>query len=119
MDLRDFQNLPLRGGFLLLNVNIISEPMVDAMGRAALARTSIIGSTLQIDICGSLPDSHAISISLYHEILEGAAVAAPLPPAAVCEMNEGDFEKAAIDSHRRFGKATPITVNQMLESFGF
>jgi hypothetical protein len=45
MNLDAFQQLPLRGGFLLLRVTMTSEPMVDAMGRLALAKTSIVGFT--------------------------------------------------------------------------
>ncbi len=119
MNLEDFTQLPLRGGFLLLRVSMTDSPMVDAMGRLAVARTTIIGSTLEIEIGCSAPDPNDISISLYHEVLEAAAVASPRPPQSVCELNEAGFEAAAHDCHQRLGMAAPITINQMLEEFGF
>jgi hypothetical protein len=60
-----------------------------------------------------------MSMSLYHEVLEAATLAMDLPPTAVIEFNEGDFEKAAQQSHRRLGMATPATLNEMLAEFGF
>ncbi len=115
MNLDEFVQLPLRGGFLLLKVSMTDN----AMGRLAVARTIIIGSTLEIEIGCSAPDPNDISVSLYHEVLEAAAVAANRPPPAVCELNEAGFEAAAHDCHRRLGMATPTTINQMLEEFGF
>jgi hypothetical protein len=119
MNLADFQNLPLHGGFLLLRVTVSDVPMVDAMGRLALAKTHIVGSTLEIELGCSMPDPDEISISLYHEVLEAAAVAAPSPPSSVWELNEAGFESAACDYHQRLGFATPDTLNQMLAEFGF
>jgi len=60
-----------------------------------------------------------LSISLYHEILEAATVAAEQPPDKVLNLNEGDFEQAAQSAHARFGTASPDTLNQLLEEFGF
>lgn len=119
MNLADFQNLPLRGGFLLLSVTLDDEPMVDAMGRLALAKTTIIGCTMEIALGCSTPDPAEISISLYHEVLEAATVAALEPPESVWELNEAGFEAAAQDCHRRLGMASPANLNQMLEEFGF
>jgi hypothetical protein len=64
-------------------------------------------------------DEHELSISLYHEVLEAATLAAEHPPASVLDFNEGDFERAAQDAHARRGVASPETLNQMLEEFGF
>lgn len=119
MNLDDFTQLPLRGGFLLLRVIMTTEPMVDAMGRLALARTVIIGSTVEIELGASNPDPVEISVSLYHEVLEAAAMGASNPPASVCELNEAGFEAAARDCHHRLGMASPASLNQMLEEFGF
>ncbi len=119
MNLDAFQNLPLHGGFLLLRVSITDKPMVDAMGRLALATTHIVGATMKIDLGCSAPDTDEISISLYHEVLEAATVASPSPPPSVWELNEAGFEAAACDHHRRLGMASPGTLNQMLEEFGF
>lgn len=52
--------------------------MTDALNRPALARTTIIGATLEIELSAGLPAAE-ISITLYHEILEGAAVAVARP----------------------------------------
>ena len=73
----------------------------------------------QIELAGDGHDAEECSISLYHEVLEGAAVAAVQPPAAVCELNEAGFEAAARDCYRRLGIASPATLNQMLADFGF
>jgi hypothetical protein len=118
MNLDDFQSLPLRGGFLLRRVVLAQVRMIDAMGRIAVARTTVTGSSLEIEL-ESNPDPAELSVSLYHEVLEGVAVAAISPPAAVCELNEAGFEAAARDAHGRLGMACPTTLNQMLEEFGF
>jgi hypothetical protein len=96
-----------------------TEPMVDAMGRLALARTSIVGSTLEIELGSSYPDPHEISISIYHEVLEAATLAAAHAPGAVCQLNEAGFEAAARECHGRLGMVSPANLNQMLEEFGF
>ena len=64
-------------------------------------------------------DERELSVSLYHEVLEAATVAAEDPPDAVMELNEGDFEQAAQAAHARYGIATPETLNQLLAEFGF
>ena len=114
-----FDYLPLRGGFLLLEISLREEPMFDAIGRPALAKTSIVGTNLKIELAASTSDPRQISISIYHEVLEAVAVAALSPPAAVCELNEAGFEAAALSAHERFGMATPDSLNQMLADFGF
>jgi hypothetical protein len=119
MNLEEFQFLPLRGGFLLLRVVLFAEPMVDALGRKALARTTITGCNLEIELGIPVSDPDELSVSLYHEVLEAAAVAAIHPPKPVCELNEAGFEAAARDCLRRLGRACPATLNQMLEDFGF
>jgi hypothetical protein len=119
MDLSEFQNLPLRGGFLLLRLSWSDGPIVDAMGRSAVARTTIIGSNLDIELGALNHDPDQLSISIYHEVLEAAAVAALHAPGKVCELNEAGFEAAALDCHRRIGRASAAGVNQMLAEYGF
>ena len=119
MQLDQFQALPLQGGFLLLRVILSEEPMTDAIGRTALACTVIIGSTLEITLCRSNLTPSDISISLYHEVLEAASVAALHPPVSVCEMNEADFEAAAQQAFARLGHATPASLNKLLVEFNF
>lgn len=64
-------------------------------------------------------DEEELSVSLYHEILEAATVAAENPPESVMEFNEGDFEQSARSAHARYGIASPRSLNEMLEKFGF
>ena len=64
-------------------------------------------------------DEYELSVSLYHEVLEAATVAADRPPNTVLEFNEGHFESAARSAHGRFGVASPEKLNQMLAEFGF
>ena len=92
--------------------------MADALGRPAVARTTVIGLTLAIELSAGL-SAEEVSVSLYHEVLEAATVAAPRPPAAVMELNEAGFESAARRMHAQLGPATPATLNRMLELFGF
>jgi hypothetical protein len=42
-----------------------------------------------------------------------------MPPPAVVEFNEGDFEQAARAMHARFGLASPENLNRMLQFYGF
>jgi len=44
------------------------------LGREAIARTRIVGRTFEITIKSDLPEEEQ-SVTLYHEILEAAAVA--------------------------------------------
>lgn len=60
-----------------------------------------------------------LSITLYHEVLEGATLADPSPPNSVMEFNEGDFEREAQAAHTKWGDASPECLNRMLQSFGF
>jgi len=46
-------------------------------------------------------------------------VAAERAPESVIEFNEADFQQAARSAYARFGIASPRTLNQMLEDFGF
>ena len=92
--------------------------MTDALNRPALARTTIIGMTLEIELNARLP-AEELSVTLYHEVLEAAAVASPHPPTSVCELNEAGFEAAAWRMHAELGAAAPSTLNRMLELFGF
>ena len=117
-DLASFQNLQLRGGFALVEARLTAQPLVDPLERAATAQTIVRGNRLHIFLRADL-DERELSISLYHEVLEAATVAAERPPEAVVEFNEGDFEQAAQAAHARLGLASPATLNRMLADFGF
>lgn len=88
------------------------------MERAAAALTIIRGTRLHIFLRADLNETE-LSVSLYHEVLEAATVAAENPPTALFEFNEGDFERAAQQAHDRFGVASPVRLNRMLAEFGF
>jgi hypothetical protein len=118
LDLTPFQNLPLRGGFTLVETMLTAKPLLDPIERAASAQTLIRAKRFHVLLRADL-DETELSISLYHEILEAATVAADHPPSTVLEFNEGHFEAAAHDYHHRFGIVTPESLNRMLADFGF
>ena len=118
LDLAPFQNLTLRGGFRLAEVQLTAQPLLDPIARAATAQTVIRGSTFHIFLRADL-DEQELSISLYHEVLEAATVAADAPPSTVLDFNERSFEQAAQSPHQRLGIASPTTLNQFLAEFGF
>ena len=60
-----------------------------------------------------------LSVSLYHEVLEAAAVSADVCPAPVVEFVERDFERAAREAQLQLGPVTPDRLNTMLERHGF
>ena len=118
LDLAAFENLSLCGGFLLVEVRRTEQFLLDPIGRPAAAQTLIRGKRLRILLRDDMDDEE-LSISLYHEVLEAAAVAAENPPASVMEFNEGNFEQAARAAHARYGCASPQNLNEMLAEFGF
>lgn len=118
IDLTAFSNCTLLGGFRIVEVNKSAEPMVDAIGREAVAQTTITAMRFNHLISANLTDQE-ISITLYHEILEAATVASDEPPASVVDFNEGDFERAAHEMHAMVGHVSPDNLNRMLRRFGF
>lgn len=118
IDPTSFKQLRLRGGCVIAGIQFTPEPMVDALGREAIAQTRILGRYFHLLIRTGLSDRE-LSISLYHEILEAASVASPHPPAGVLDFNEGDFEQAGRAAHDRLGDASAENLNLMLQSHGF
>jgi hypothetical protein len=118
MDVTPFDHLKLLGGFIILHVEVSHEPLIDAIGREALARTSILGREFEITLCPGLSEKE-LSVTLYHEVLEAAAVASDDPPECLIEFNEGDYDAAAYAAHDLFGPASPMALNLMLQSHGF
>ena len=90
IDFRSFENIPLRGGFIIVRIELAAAPLRDVLGRQAIARTRIVGRTFEITMKLDLAEEEQ-SITLYHEILEAATVASSNPPTAVIDFNEGDF----------------------------
>jgi len=118
LDLAAFQNLLLRGGFVVAEVRLTSQFLLDPLGRPATAQTIIRGTRLHVFLRDDLNQAE-LSVSLYHEVLEAATLAAERPPDSVIEFNEGHSEQAAQSAHARMGIASPRTLNQMLADFGF
>jgi len=117
-EFNSFQGLQLPNGFIIVSVEFALEPLVDAVGRAALAKTQIIGREFYLTILAGLSDKEK-SVTLYHEILEAMTIASSRVPAVVQDFNEGDFEQAAYEAHDRFGTASPESVGAMLQFYGF
>ena len=117
-DAATFKNTRLCGGFVILTVGFSDEPLVDALGREAIAKTGIVGTTFDLLIRAGL-DERELSVTLYHEILEAAAVASADPPASVMDFNEADFERTAYAMHNELGGASPENLNRMLQLHGF
>ena len=118
IDLSSFENLQLRGGFRIVRLEITSEPLIDAIGRQAIARTTIIGHEFNIMIRGGLTEEE-LSVTLYHEILEAVTVASDDPPVGLRMFNESDFERAAYRANNELGEASPATIDLMLQSHDF
>jgi len=118
LDLRQFKDLRLHGGFTIKEIELTTAPIVDAIGREAIAQTSAIGREFRLLIHAGLSEEE-LSITLYHEILEAASVAIANPPAGMMDFNEADFERAAHESHERWGNASPANLNLLLQFHGF
>jgi len=93
---------PIRGGFTVSQINSADAPLIDALGREAIARTQILGKEFFILVRAGLSDQE-LSVTIYHEILEAATVALADPAAAVRNFNEGDFESAAYRAFEQLG----------------
>lgn len=118
IQIEQFKDLNLTGGFTVKNVELSGIPMVDALGREAVAQTRIVGREFRLTIRSGLSDEE-LSISLYHEILEAASVAVDNPPASVIDFNEAGYEQAARQAHERWGNASPDNLNRLLQFYGF
>ena len=89
IDLKQFKNLRLHGGFVIKDIELTDGPIVDAIGREASAQTSAIVREFRLLIRSRLSEQE-LSITLYHEILEAASVATANPPDAVIDFNEAE-----------------------------
>ena len=98
LDAGELRGTRLRGRFIIVAVEFTREPMVDAEGREAIAKTGIVGMRIDLLIRACL-DQRELSVTLYHEILEAAAVAISDPPEIVMDFNEADFERVAHAMH--------------------
>ncbi len=118
INLEQFINLRLSGGFIIREIELTDAPIVDAIGREAIAQTRIIAGNFHLLVRSGLSERE-LSITLYHEILEAATVAINAPPSSVIDFNEADFERAAHEAHERWGNASPANLNLLLQFHGF
>ncbi|MCW5552941.1 MAG: hypothetical protein KIS67_12375 [Verrucomicrobiae bacterium] len=118
IDPNQFINLQLHGGFIIKEIKFTDEPLVDALKRQAMAQTRIVANEFRLRIQGGLSEEES-SVTLYHEILEAAAVGSINPPESLADFNEGDFERAARGAHSRWGVASPANLNLLLQFHGF
>ena len=118
IDLGQFRNFNLHGGFIIREIELTDKPIVDAIGREAIAQTSGIERDFRLLVRSGLSEDE-LSITLYHEILEAASVAVSDPPASVGDFKEADFERAARDAHKLWGTASPAKLNLLLQFYGF
>ena len=118
IDVAQFRNKELRGGFIIAELSFVNEALRDPLGREAAAQTRITGNEFRLCLRANL-DGRELSVTLYHEVLEAASVASENPPIQMMDFNESDFEKAAQSMHDRFGEATPEKLNRMLQLHGF
>ena len=118
IDLKQFKNLRLHGVFVIKEIQLTDYPIVDAIGREAVAQTSAIVREFRLLIRSGLSEEE-LSITLYHDILEAASVATANPPADAIDFNEADFEQAAQNAHKRWGNASPANLNLLLQFYGF
>ena len=118
LDLRQFKNFRLHGGFTIKGIELTKAPIVDAIGREAIAQTSAIAREFRLLIRAGLSETE-LSVTLYHEILEAASVVTASPPASVMDFNEADFERAGREAHQRWDNASPANLNLLLQFHGF
>lgn len=108
IDLGTFYGARLSGGFVISAIDLTQQPLEDALGRKAVAKTTVRGKEFHIALRHDLDDKE-LSLSLYHEVLEAATVAASSPPESVLPFNEGDFERVAHEMHGSLGtQAQPL-----------
>ena len=56
IDFRSFENIPLRGGFIVLRIEPAAGPLRDALGREAIARTRIVERRFEITMKSDLAE---------------------------------------------------------------
>jgi hypothetical protein len=118
INIESFLRRRLDSGFVIVEIDLTHQSLEDPLGREAVAQTRIVGREFRLTIRAGLPDEE-LSVTLYHEILEGATVTSSHPPATVCELNEAGFEAAAWQAHKTWGEASVENLNRMLQFYGF
>jgi hypothetical protein len=101
-----FIGVRLLGGYTITAIVAIAEPLVDPLGRKAVAQTRIRGHEFAITILSN-PDEKEWSVSLYHEILEAMTVALDNPPASVIDFNEATSNARAMKPTKSLAQPVP------------
>ena len=109
-------DVELHGGFVIRSI-AETQGLKNVAGNRALAGTSTVGGREMYITLESGQSAEQASISLYHEVLEAAAVARS--PVALIEFGEAEFEAAAMRFHSKFGQASAENLSQMLREMGF
>ncbi len=119
IDLEALCNRPLRGGYLIESICLADEPILDVIGRPALGENTVCGLRFRIAMIAGL-DDRELSVTLYHEVLEGAFVGCwtQLPAAMLC-LNEAGIDAVAYQMHDRYGAASVENLDRMLRDMGF
>ncbi|MBM3853892.1 MAG: hypothetical protein FJ399_12165 [Verrucomicrobia bacterium] len=108
----------VHGGFIIRAIELTNARIEDPLGREAIAQTQVVAREFRLLVRSGLSEEE-FSVTLYHEILEAACVAVADPPLAVVDFNEAGFERAARTSHARWGNASLMNLNLMLQFHGF
>jgi hypothetical protein len=118
-DLGSFSNAPLVGGYSIESITVVEGKL--GTGGASLGQTTIhpIRSgkmTIQL-----APGQSAVeqSVSIYHEVLEAAALDAKNPPMMLLDLSEAEFDMLAYMAYEQFGTATVENLNRLLHAVGF
>lgn len=116
--LEPFKRFRLHGGFVVQDVETVPGLIVDAVGREASAHTRVQGQSFHLLMRSGMNDGE-MSVTLYHEILEAAAVAVDYTPAGVEDFCEADFVQAGYEAFKRWGDVSPENLSLMLIFHGF
>lgn len=118
INLEPFKNFRLHGGFVIRDLQTAPGRIVDVVGREASAQTRIRGRAFHLLVRSGLNDGE-ISVVLYHEVLEAAAVAVDYAPGGVEDFSEDAFVEAGYDAFERWGAVSPDNLSLMLIFHGF
>jgi hypothetical protein len=117
-----FSRLPLKGGFVLMEITSANSDLVDAEGRKTNAVTRLLGNALYITVRSGLSQEEW-SVAVFKEILRFATRTGSKTPPELNILDDDDFEKRAREEvYRAVGSpkpATPATVTELLERFEF
>ncbi len=118
-DLGSFSNAPLRGGHSIESITVAEGKL--GTGGASLGQTTIQpirSGKMTIQLAPGQSASEQ-SVSIYHEVLEAAALDAKNPPMMLLDLSESEFDMLAYMAQEQFGTATVENLNKLLQAVGF